>query len=388
MAEKRDFYEVLGITKGATDDEIKKAYRKLAKKYHPDMNKDDKTVEPKFKEVNEAYQILSDPQKKANYDNYGHAGVDPNAGFGGGGGGFGGGFGGEGVDLGDIFGSVFGGGGFSDIFGGGSSRRRGPARGRDIHMSMEITFDQAAKGVTKNVSLYRNEPCEECKGSGTASANGKSKCSTCGGTGHVQQVQRTPFGQFASTRVCDACKGTGEIITDPCKKCGGKGLNRKQVKLDVNIPAGIDDGQTISLRGEGEAGEKGAQHGDLLIDIRVSRHPLFRREGFNVYCEIPVTFVQAALGCEIEVPTIDGKVKYNVPEGTQTGTVFRLKGKGIQFLHDKRRGDQYVTVTIEIPKKLNNKQKELIRQLDQMSGTDNYEKQKTFIKKMKDVLGK
>jgi molecular chaperone DnaJ len=386
MAEKRDFYEVLEITKGASEAEIKKAYRKLAKKYHPDMNKDDKTVESKFKEVNEAYQILSDPQKKANYDNYGHAGVDPNAGFGGGGGFQGG---GVDVDFGDLFGSVFGGGGFSDIFGGGgSSRRRGPAKGRDIHIAMEITFNEAAKGVSKTVSIYRNEPCESCKGTGTNSPGGKSKCKVCGGTGHVQQVQRTPFGQFASTRVCDNCKGTGEIITDPCKTCNGKGRLRKQVKIDVNIPSGIDDGQTISLRGEGEAGDTGAVSGDLLIDIRVSKHLMFKREGFNVYCDIPITFVQATLGSDIEVPTIDGKVKYHVPEGTQTGTTFRLKGKGIQFLHDKRRGDQYVTVTVEVPKKLNNKQKEVIRQFEQMSGTDNYEKQKIFIKKMKDVLGK
>jgi len=375
---------VLGISKGASDDEIKKAYRQLVKKYHPDVNPGDKTCEEKMKEVNNAYQILSDSEKKSKYDQFGHAGIDPNAGFGGGGfGGQGGGF--DFGDLGDIFGSVFGG-GFGDMFGGGG-KRRGPARGRDIRMAMDLSFYEAAKGISKNVSVYRNEVCGECKGEGTASPKGKSKCKNCNGRGQVQQVQRTPFGQFSSNKVCGVCMGEGEIITDPCKGCSGSGKIRKTVKLDVSIPAGIDDGQTISLRGEGEPGEKGGPRGDLLISIRVKTHSLFKRDGFSIHCEIPVTFVQAALGCEIEVPTIDGKVKYTVPEATQTGTVFRLRGKGIQHLQDKRRGDQFVTVTIEVPKRLNAKQKDLLREFEKTSGKENHEKQSSFFKKMKDVLG-
>lgn len=380
MPGKRDYYEVLGIDRNADESQIKKAYRKLAKQYHPDMNPGDKAAEAKFKEVNEAYEVLSDPQKRSNYDQFGHAGVDPN-GFGGGFGGFSdfGDFGG----IGDIFESFFGGSGF----GRSSGRRNGPQKGADLKYTMEITFEEAAFGVEKELPVNRMEVCGTCKGSGSKPGTSPITCSHCGGTGQVQIKQNTPFGQFVNIKTCDVCRGEGKIITEPCTVCGGKGKIRKQIKIKINIPAGIDDGQTISLRGEGEPGSKGGPSGDLFVTMRIKQHALFQRQNFDVVCEIPITFAQAALGAELEVPTLDGKVKYNMPEGTQTGTVFRLKGKGIPHLRGNGRGDHYVKVVVEVPKKLNEKQKSVLREFAELSGDDVYEQRKGFFDKMKDALG-
>ena len=372
MAEnKRDYYEVLGVSKGASEDEIKKAYKKLARKYHPDMNPGDKEAEEKFKEVNEANEVLSDPEKKARYDQFGFAGVDPNYGAGGAGGGFGGGF--DFGDLGDIFGSFFGGG-----FGGGQARRNGPQRGESIRASVSVTFKEAAFGCEKEVTIQRSEQCTTCKGNGCAPGTTPEICPDCHGSGVVQVQQRTPMGVFASSRPCQRCHGTGKIIHQPCTDCGGTGAVRKRKTIKINIPAGIDHGQTISLRGQGNAGKNGGPAGDLLITVMVQPHELFRREGTDVFCEAPITFSQAVLGATLEIPTIDGQVKYDIPEGTQTGTVFRLRGKGIPVLNGRGRGDQYVTVTIETPRGLNREQKDALKKFDAALGDGNYEKRKSF----------
>ena len=376
--EKRDYYEVLGISKGASEDEIKRAYKKLARKYHPDMNPGDKEAEEKFKEVNEANEVLSDPTKKARYDQFGFAGVDPN--YGAGGGAYGGAsfdFG----DLGDIFGSFFGG-GFGG-FGGQQQRRNGPQRGESIRMSVSVSFTEAAFGCEKDVTLDRTEQCEDCHGSGCASGTTPEICPECRGTGTVQVRRQTPMGVFASTAPCTKCGGTGRIIHQPCSTCHGNGRVHKRRTVKVSIPAGIDNGQTISLRGQGHAGKNGGPSGDLLITVTVKPHDLFHRDGTSVFCEAPITFAQAVLGAELEIPTIDGKVKYTIPEGTQTGTVFRLKGKGIPVLNGRGRGDQYVTVTIETPRDLNREQKEALRKFSETLGEGNYEKQKSFFKKFK-----
>lgn len=376
MAEqKRDYYEVLGVSKSATEDELKKAYRKLAKQYHPDLHPDDKEAEAKFKELNEAYAVLSDNDSRAKYDQFGHAGVDPNFGAGGGGG-FGG-FGGfADFDLGSIFDSFFGG-------GGAARPRNGPQKGESLRSSVIISFEEAAFGCEKEVTINRSEQCEECGGSGCAKGTTAEICSECHGTGTVRVQQQTPMGVFASTSPCPKCHGTGKIILQPCKTCKGNGYVRKQRKISVNIPAGIDDGQVISLRGQGNAGKRGGPAGDLLISVGVRSHPLFTREGTSVFCEAPITFTQAALGAELEIPTIDGKVKYTLPEGTQTGTVFRLRGKGIPNLHGKGRGDQYVTVTVEVPKNLTSEQKEKLRQFDSSLSENNHTKRKSFFEKFK-----
>lgn len=372
MAEnKRDYYEVLGVSKGASEDEIKKAYKKLARKYHPDMNPGDKEAEEKFKEVNEANEVLSDPEKKARYDQFGFAGVDPNYGAGGAGGGYGGGF--DFGDLGDIFGSFFGGG-----FGGGQARRNGPQRGESIRASVSVTFKEAAFGCEKEVTIQRSEQCTTCKGNGCAPGTTPEICPDCHGSGVVQVQQRTPMGVFASSRPCQRCHGTGKIIHQPCTDCGGTGAVRKRKTIKINIPAGIDHGQTISLRGQGNAGKNGGPAGDLLITVMVQPHELFRREGNDVLCEAPITFSQAVLGATLEIPTIDGQVKYDIPEGTQTGTVFRLRGKGIPVLNGRGRGDQYVTVTIETPRGLNREQRDALKKFDAALGEGNYEKRKSF----------
>ena len=372
--EKRDYYEVLGVSKGASEDEIKKAYKKLARKYHPDMNPGDKEAEEKFKEVNEANEVLSDPDKKARYDQFGFAGVDPN--YGAGGGGFGGGF--DFGDLGDIFGSFFGGG-----FGGGGQRRNGPQRGESIRMSVSVSFTEAAFGCEKNVTLDRSEQCPSCKGNGCAKGSTPEVCPECHGSGQVQVRRQTPMGMFATTTQCPKCAGKGKIIHQPCPDCHGSGNMRKRKTIKVNVPAGIDHGQTISLRGQGHAGKNGGPNGDLLITVMVQPHDIFRREGTAVFCEAPITFSQAVLGAELEIPTIDGKVKYTIPEGTQTGTVFRLRGKGIPVLNGHGRGDQYVTVNIETPRGLNKEQKEALRKFSETLGEGNYEKQRSFFKKFK-----
>lgn len=383
LADKRDYYEVLGLSKGASDDELKKAYRTLAKKYHPDLNPGDKDAEAHFKEVNEAYQVLSDKDKRAKYDQFGHAGVDPN--FGAGGGGFGG-FDGAGFDFND-FGDIFS--NLGDIFGFGStSRRNGPTRGSDIHLHLTISFEEAAKGCKKTVESSRVQTCTACDGTGAKKGTRAEECPYCHGTGTVKISQRTPIGMVSTSHPCDHCGGTGKIIKTPCPECHGVGLVRHPRKLEVEIPAGISDGQVITLRGQGDYGRNGGPAGDLDISISVRPHPLFTRINNNVWCEVPLTFSQAALGCEITVPTLDGKVSYTVPAGTQPGESFRLRGKGIQNINRYGRGDQYVKVNVEVPKNLSEKQKELLRQFDETtSDSANYEKRRNFFQKLKDVMG-
>ena len=378
MAEqKRDYYEVLGVSKGASEDEIKKAYKKMARKYHPDLNPGDKSAEEKFKEVNEAYEVLSDADKRARYDQYGHAGVDPNFGAGGFGGGFDGGF--DFGDLGDIFGSFFGGG-----FGGGRrTNPNAPQRGESIRMSIAISFEEAAFGCEKEVTVERYETCDTCHGSGCAPGTSPEVCPDCHGTGTVQVRRQTPMGVFATSSPCPKCGGKGRIIHQPCKDCRGSGMMRKKKTIQASIPAGIDNGQTISIRGQGNAGRNGGPAGDLLITITVRPHELFRREGTSVLCEAPITFTQAVLGAELEIPTIDGKVKYTLPEGTQSGTTFRLKGKGIPSINGRGRGDQYVTVYIETPRNLNKEQKEALKKFAAAMGEDEASGQKPFFKKFK-----
>ena len=378
---KRDYYEVLGVQKGVTEEEIKKAYKKMARKYHPDLNPGDKDAEEKFKEVNEAYEVLSDSEKKARYDQFGFAGVDPN--FGAGTGGWGGGAGGAGFDfgdLGDIFGSFFGGG-----FGGGQARRNpnAPQRGESIRMNLTISFEEAAFGCEKELELDRYESCETCRGSGAAPGTSPETCPDCGGSGVVQTRRQTPMGVFASTAPCSRCGGRGKIIKEPCKDCRGSGMVRRRRKIQASVPAGIDNGQTISIRGQGHAGKNGGPAGDLLVTITVRPHELFRREGTSVLCEAPITFPQAVLGAELEIPTIDGKVKYDIPEGTQSGTTFRLRGKGIPVLNGRGRGDQYVTVYMETPRNLNREQKEALKKFAEAVGENNYEERKSFFRKFK-----
>ena len=378
MAEqKRDYYEVLGVSKGASEDEIKKAYKKMARKYHPDLNPGDKSAEEKFKEVNEAYEVLSDADKRARYDQYGHAGVDPNFGAGGFGGGFDGGF--DFSDLGDIFGSFFGGG-----FGGGRrTNPNAPQRGESIRMAVTISFEEAAFGCEKEVTVERYEACDTCHGSGCAPGTSPEVCPDCHGTGTVQVRRQTPMGVFATSSPCPKCGGKGRIIHQPCKDCRGSGMMRKKKTIQASIPAGIDNGQTISIRGQGNAGRNGGPAGDLLITITVRPHELFRREGTSVLCEAPITFTQAVLGAELEIPTIDGKVKYTLPEGTQSGTTFRLKGKGIPSINGRGRGDQYVTVYIETPRNLNKEQREALKKFAEAMGENAGEEQKPFFKKFK-----
>ena len=371
MADKRDYYEALGLSKGASEEEIKKAFRSQAKKLHPDVNPGDKNAESRFKEINEAYEVLSDADKKARYDQYGHAGVDPNFGAGGG---FGGGFGGMDFDLGDLFGSIFGGGG-----GGSASRNRNaPRKGERIRADATITFEEAAFGCEKDISVMRVETCADCAGSGSKPGTTPERCANCGGRGTVTTQQRTPFGVMQSTGECPKCAGRGKIIHQPCDTCRGLGLVRRNKSIKVSIPAGIDNGQTISMRGQGSAGVNGGEAGDLFVTIGVARHAFFEREGNSVLLSMPVTFVQAALGAELEVPTLDGKVKYSMPEGTQTGTVFRLRGKGIQNLRSTGRGDQFVTVRVAVPTNLTYEQKDLLYRFAEASGepTDNKKKRK------------
>lgn len=363
--QKRDYYEVLGVSKGASDDELKKAYRKLAKKYHPDLNPGDKTAETRFKEVNEAYEVLSDRDKRARYDQFGHAGIDPNFSAGGGFGGFGDFSGADFGDIGDILGSFFGG-GFGG-FGGSSSRSRsGPSKGATVRSSVTISFEEAAFGCEKEISVARNEPCETCKGSGCEPGTTAEVCPDCHGSG-VIRVQRGG-GFFTSTSTCPKCGGSGKLIHQPCKACGGAGSVRRQRKITVQIPAGIDNGQAISLRGQGGAGKNGGPAGDLIINVTVKPHPQFRRDGVSIYLEQPISFLQAALGAELEIPTLDGKVKWTIPEGTQTNTTFRLRGKGIPSINGRGRGDQFVTVHVQVPRGLNHEQKEALRAYGQTMG--------------------
>ena len=388
MAEKRDYYEVLGIGKNATDAEIKSAYRKLAKKYHPDLNPGNKEAEEKFKEVNEANDVLSDPQKRQRSDQFGFAGVDPNyaAANGGGAGGFGGGFGG--VDLGDIFGDIFGGGfggGFSG-FGGGSSTRTAnvPRKGHDIQASVILTFEEAAHGCSKKITINRQDTCPDCGGTGAAKGTSPETCPDCGGRGYVVTQQRTPFGVMQSQQPCSHCGGRGTIIRNPCKTCRGTGKTAARKSLEINIPAGIDDDQNIALRGQGDAGSNGGPAGDVIVHVTVKADPMFERDGYDVTIHVPITFSQAVLGDDVEVPTVDGRIVQHIPEGTQSGTKFRLRGQGIQYLNGRGRGDQYVIVDVEIPKKVTRAQREALKAFEDSMKEDNYEKRKGFFKNLRD----
>lgn len=370
MAEqKRDYYEVLGVDKSATDEELKKAFRKLAKQYHPDANPNNKEeAEKKFKEVNEAYEVLSDKQKRSMYDQFGHSG--PNgyssdfSGFSGFDGFSGFGNGGFDVDLGDIF---------SSFFGGGSSRsqrRNGPVRGRDIKVHVDISFEEAAFGVTKEINITREEQCSTCSGSGCKPGTSPETCKVCGGSGQVRTMQNTILGQFSSVRTCDHCGGSGKIISNPCTECKGRGTVRKQRKVKVNIPAGIDSGQIISLRGEGEPGLRGGSTGDLYISVTVKPHSIFTRKGDSIFCDVHISFAQAALGAIIKIPTLTEDVDYDLPEGTQTGSIYTLKGKGIRNVNGRGIGDLYFTIVVDTPRKLNNEQRELFKKLAECSGED------------------
>ena len=370
MADKRDYNEVLGIQKGASEDEIKKAYRKMAMKYHPDKNPGDKEAEEKFKEANEAYAVLSDPDKKSKYDRFGHAGVDPNAGFGGGGAGFGGFDGFE--DIFDMFGGGFGG------FGGRSARRNGPRKGNDLQKSITIEFTEAIFGCKKEIKLTKEVKCKTCNGEGTAPGTHKHTCERCGGTGQVSHVSQTPFGTFQNVSACDACGGTGQVIDKPCPDCHGKGSVRKTVTLKIDIPAGVDSDSIIPIRGEGEPGVNGGPFGDLYIVINVKPHKIYKRRGDDLYLTMPISYDQAVLGDKVKVPGFNETYSYTLAPGTQTGSNFRLKGKGVKNPRTGRYGDLYVKVNIEVPTKLNSKEKKAIKNMAEEFSEDSYPRKKEF----------
>lgn len=379
---KRDYYEVLGVSKTATQDELKKAYRKLARKYHPDLNKDNPEAAEKFKECNEAYSVLSDEQKRAQYDQFGPEAFE-NGGMGGGpgAGGFGGfgGFGGSGME--DIFDMFFGG-----QSRGGRSNNAGPQRGADLRYDMEITFEEAAFGVEKEISLKRAERCEHCHGEGAETGSKVETCPECHGSGYVRFTQNTMFGQMVNERPCSRCHGEGKIISNPCKECGGSGTVKKTKKLKVKIPAGVDNGSRLRVGGEGEAGLKGGPSGDLYVYLYVKPHKFFERDGTTVLCEVPINIVQATLGAEIKVPTLDGQVTMKVPEGTQPGKVMRLKGKGIPSLRGGGRGDQLVRMKVVVPTKLNDKQKDALQKFADISKDNINPEEKSFLNKVKDFF--
>ena len=365
MADKRDYYEVLGVSKSASDDEIKKAYRKKAKQYHPDLNPGDAEAEAKFKEANEAYEVLSDSQKKARYDQFGHAGVDPN--YGAGGGAYGGGFGGGGFDfgdLGDIFGSFFGGG-----FGGGrQANPNAPQKGETVQTRVTISFEEAAKGCKRTVDINRVDSCPDCHGTGASAGSAPKTCPDCQGRGYVNVQQRTPFGVISSQKSCPKCQGKGKVIDNPCQKCRGNGRINKKVSVDVNIPAGIDDRQVFVVSGAGNAGVNGGPQGDLKVAVFVRPHAYFERDGYNVWLEQHISVTQAAWGDNIRIPTLDGDVKFDLPAGTQSESVFSLKGKGIQILNGRGRGDQLVRIVVDTPKNLTQRQRDLLAELEKELG--------------------
>lgn len=374
MMSKRDYYEVLKITREASSDEIKKSYRQKAKKYHPDLNPDDKEAEIKFKEVNEAYEVLGNPEKRARYDRYGHAGVDPQAG-GAGGQGFGG-FGGFGFDVEDIF----------DMFTGGSRSRSGPTQGADLRYDLNLDFKEAVFGIKKDIQIRKTENCHVCKGTGAKPGTSKKTCSSCDGRGEVRYAQQTPFGQFVRTTTCDVCEGSGEVIESKCENCGGIGREIRSKKITVDVPGGVDTGSIISLRGEGEPGTKGGPSGDLYIYINVKSDPIFKRSKNNIYLNVPISFTEATLGAEIKIPTLDGTETYNIPEGTQTGTQFKLRNLGVPYLKRKGRGDLYFTVQVKVPTELTEKQKELLLLFAKETGEDYKKDKKGFFKKVKDAF--
>ncbi|MBD3878429.1 MAG: molecular chaperone DnaJ [Quinella sp. 1Q5] len=387
MADKKDYYEVLGVNKNSTDDEIKKAYRKLARKYHPDLNRDDpKTAEAKMKEINEAYDVLKDKEKRAQYDQFGHAAFS--------GAGYGQGTYTGNINMDDIFGHMGDMGGFGDIFeqffnpGGGRARqKRGPQRGADLRYDLQITFEEAAFGKEMTIKVPRMEPCEECGGTGAKKGTKPDECPDCHGTGMRQTTTRTPFGTISNARPCERCHGTGQIVKNPCEHCHGRG--KIQVRRDINlkIPRGIDEGQRLRIQGGGQAGERGGAPGDLYVYIVIKPHKIFTRQGTDVYCEIPITFVQAALGAKIDAPTIDGKVELTIPEGTQSGEVMRIRGKGIPVLRGEDRGDEYVRIKVLTPKNLSTRQKNLLREFeDDTSDYKNNPEKKSFFDKLKDLF--
>jgi len=372
---KRDYYEILDIDKSADEKDIKKAYRKMAMKYHPDRNQGDSEAEEKFKEINEAYEILSDSQKRSRYDQFGHEGVN------GSGQGFGGFSGAGGAGFDDIFGDIF------DMFGGGGTRRRSrAAKGRDIQVETVVEFKEAAFGIEKEIEIIRNETCKTCNGTGAKPGTKVNTCSNCGGTGEVRYTQRTPFGQFVNAKTCPTCGGEGKTFEEACHDCGGSGLKREKRNIKIKIPAGVDNGSVMTLRGEGEPGIKGGPKGDVYVVIRVREHETFKRDGFDILSEAHINIAQAALGDEIIVQTLDGKVKYEVAEGTQSGTVFRLKSKGVPVLNGYGRGDHYVKVVVETPRDLDERQQELLREFSKTLGTDLSGKRKGIFSKVKDAF--
>ncbi|MBR5782636.1 MAG: molecular chaperone DnaJ [Clostridia bacterium] len=378
MADKRDYYEVLGLSKGASEDEIKKAYRKLAKQYHPDLNPGDTAAEAKFKEISEAHEVLSDAEKRAKYDQFGHAAFDPS--FGAGGGGFGGFSGFDG--MGDIFESFFGGG-----FGGGRSRANAPIKGEDIEVSVTITFEEAAFGCEKEITFRKKEACKSCSGTGAKNGTEMETCSQCGGRGVVTTVQRTILGNMQSQRPCPSCGGKGKRIKTPCPDCSG-GVNVVNKKLIVTIPAGVEYGQALPIRGRGNAGKNGGPDGDVYVVVNILPHKIFKRQGNDLYCTVPLSISEAALGCKVEIPTLDGPREHKLSEGVQPGMTMRFRGKGFPQFRTSFKGDLYVTFEVEIPKSLDKKQKKLFKELGESLGDKNMEKRKSFSDKMKSVFNK
>lgn len=356
---QRDYYEVLGLEKGASKEEIKKAFRQLARKYHPDVNKES-GAEEKFKEIQEAYAVLSDDEKRSQYDQYGHNAFNQN----------GGGYDFSGFDFSDIFGDIFGNFGFGG-FGGGSRNQNGPRRGSDLAMTMTLSFEEAIFGAKKSVEVSRDETCSKCHGTGADKPEDVETCGRCNGSGYVTVAQNTPFGRIVNQTVCPECQGRGKIVTHKCSQCNGSGTEHVRRTIDVTIPAGIDEGQQIRVSNQGEAGSNGGPTGDLYISFHILKHEFFERDGSNIYCKMPISFAQATLGAEIEVPTVDGKVKLKIPEGTQNGTEFRLKSKGITAVNANRKGDQYVQVQIVVPKHINKRQKEVIKEMDSILESEN-----------------
>ncbi|GFN34713.1 molecular chaperone DnaJ [Tepidimicrobium xylanilyticum] len=369
----KDYYEILNVSRDATQEEIKASFRKLAKKYHPDLNPNDKEAERKFKEINEAYEVLGDPEKRRRYDTFGPDGVNGQGNFSEGFGGFN-----------DIFDDIF------DIFGGGfgrtSSRRRGPVRGADLRYNLDLEFEEAVFGIEKEILVRKMDVCSTCHGSGVKPGTHKETCSRCNGTGEVRYAQQTPFGQFVRVATCDQCGGTGEFIREKCSTCSGTGKEMKSKKIKVKVPAGVDTGSVISIRGEGEAGENGGPSGDLFIYINVKEHEIFKRKGNDIYLTIPISFTDAALGAEIEIPTLEGTETFTIPEGTQPGTRFKLRNKGVPNVKGIGKGDLYVKVEVKVPKKLTERQKELLREFAKESGETHKESKKSFFNKVKDAF--